>query len=487
MLPSVGRPDEGRRTGRFVWTLLSVTVAIGGLATLVTVLPFVSFAHKSPTLHVAIETSVSIIGLLAAYLVLGRFRRSEALDDLLLVGALVLLALTNLCFSALPALEGGPSGRFETWSPVIGRVFGAIGVAVAAFSPSKRLHSRRRALAIMLGGCAVGLVAIAAVIAGVRGVLPSGLDPDLSPVGSERPRIVGHPALLSIQALGALLFAAAATGFARRALRRRDELMAWLAGASVLAAFARLNYFLFPSLYSDWVYTGDFLRLGSYLLLLAGALREIGAYQRQAEIAAQLMERHRIARDLHDGLAQDLAFITMQVQELADKAGRDGEARANGITRLSQAAHRALAESRHAITMLVGSPDEPLAVAVERVAEETSSRRGARVTVDIEPGIEVPAEVQHALARIVAEAITNATRHGRARAIEVSLASLEDGLQLRISDDGCGVDRPRPGGFGLSSMRSRVSDLGGTFNLRSTVGEGTTVTVVLPLRGARAV
>jgi hypothetical protein len=116
--------------------LIAGTAAGAALATLlISILPSVDFAYRSHTLHVAIETAASIIGLLAAYLVLGRFRRSASLRDLLLVGAFLLLAATNLCFSSLPALSGGPPGRFETWSPVAGRLLGAVALAAAAFAP----------------------------------------------------------------------------------------------------------------------------------------------------------------------------------------------------------------------------------------------------------------------------------------------------------------------------------------------------------------
>src|ERR671932_286885 len=107
--------------------LIGGTAAGAGVVTLlVSILPWVDFAYRSRPLHVAIETAASIIGLLAAYLLLGRYRRSASLRDLLLVGAFLLLAATNLCFSSLPAMSGGPPGRFETWSPVAGSLLGAL-------------------------------------------------------------------------------------------------------------------------------------------------------------------------------------------------------------------------------------------------------------------------------------------------------------------------------------------------------------------------
>src|SRR5919202_440992 len=174
--------------------LIGGTAAGAGVVTLlVSILPWVDFAYRSRPLHVAIETAASIIGLLAAYLLLGRYRRSASLRDLLLVGAFLLLAATNLCFSSLPAMSGGPPGRFETWSPVAGSLLGALALA-----------------------------AIAAGVALLGHRLPVGIDPDVSVEGSGRPWIVGNGLLLAGQVAGVLLFAAAAVGFSPRAARTAD-------------------------------------------------------------------------------------------------------------------------------------------------------------------------------------------------------------------------------------------------------------------------
>jgi signal transduction histidine kinase len=462
--------------------LIGGTAAGAGVVTLlVSILPWVDFAYRSRPLHVAIETAASIIGLLAAYLLLGRYRRSASLRDLLLVGAFLLLAGTNLCFSSLPAMSGGPPGRFETWSPVAGSLLGALALAAAAFAPTGRVRAPRRDLLIMLGACAGLLAVIAAGVALLGHRLPVGIDPDVSVEGSRRPWIVGNGVLLAGQVAGVLLFAAAAVGFARRAARTDDELMGWIAAGALLAAFARLNYFLFPSLYTDWVYTGDFLRLGFYLALLAGALREIRAYQEQLALAATLEERQRIARELHDGLAQDLAFISTQTQRLA-ATPRNGGARPEELKSLSVAAARALDESRDAIAALIRPTEEPLDATLTRAAEEVAGRAAAKVTVNAAGEVHVSPEARDSLVRIVREAITNAVRHGGATDVEINLLAA-DGLTLTIRDNGSGLARcGRRGGFGLTSMRQRAERLGGHLSIASNEGEGTVVEVRLPAR-----
>jgi signal transduction histidine kinase len=457
-------------------TLVLASAIAGGVATLgITVLPFVEFAYRSPRLHVAIETAATLIALLAASLVLGRFRRSGSLSDLLLAGALLVLALANLSYSLVPALDSAadPGGGFEIWTPVAGRILGAIALAVAAFASTGRLAHPRRALVLMLVACVSALAAIGGLGALFADSLSTGIDPSLSPEASGRPRLVGHGAILTAQVVAMLLYLAAAVGFTRRAERTGDELLAWFGAASVLGAFARLNYFLFPSLYSQYVYTGDFLRLGFYLLVFFGAAREIAANQRELQEVAVYEERRRMARDIHDGLAQDLAFISSQAHQLA----ADGSELAGEI---SHAADHALDESRDAIAALTGPDHEALDAALARAAEEVAGRAGVRLNLEIAADIEVPAGTREELTRIVREAITNATRHGGAQTITLKLVE-DGGLRLSVTDDGSGfaVKEDRAHGHGLVSMRERAEGLGGELRIESSEA-GTVVQVRVP-------
>jgi signal transduction histidine kinase len=268
---------------------------------------------------------------------------------------------------------------------------------VAAFAPSTRLASPRRATVVAALVCAGALIATGSMVA----LFADGVDPEipigLSPSAAHRPILLGQHLLPGTQIVGVLLFMVAALGFIQRGERDRDELMRWFAAGAALSAFARFNYFLFPSLYSDWVFTGDFLRLGFCLLLLAGAAREIGSYWRRLASMAVLEERRRIARELHDGVAHELAYIV---------------AESNG--HLAAAAERALDESRRAIAALTRPVDEPLDVALVQAAEEVAGRVGVHLKVDVCRGATVSPDEREALIRIVREAITNAGRHGGA-------------------------------------------------------------------------
>jgi signal transduction histidine kinase len=450
---------------RFRLFTLAFAGAAAALTAATSLVPGFTLAYSSPPLHIALETATALISFLVAYLVYGRFRERKRLDDLMLASALVLIASTSLVFSAVPHTVPAEGARnFSVWASVGGAVLGALTLALAAFAPATRVSSPRRATLIAALCCVGGLIATASVV----GLFANGVDPDiplaLAPDAAHRPILLGHHFLLGTQIVGVLLFIAAALGFIQRGERDNDELMRWFAAGAALSAFARFNYFLFPSLYSDWVFTGDFLRLGFCLLLLAGAAREIGSYWRRLASMAILEERRRIARELHDGVAQELAYI------VAESSGS-----------LAAAAERALDESRRAIAALTRPVDEPLAVALVQAAEEVAGRVGVQLRIDVGKGAEVSPDEREALIRIVREAITNAGRHGGAENVSVELSN-GNGTLLRIADDGSGFDtrHTRVGGFGLVSMRERTEALGGRFKLSSEAGEGTRIEVRLP-------
>jgi signal transduction histidine kinase len=185
-------------------------------------------------------------------------------------------------------------------------------------------------------------------------------------------------------------------------------------------------------------------------------------------------ERRRIARDLHDGMAQELAFIAMQARELAARGGA-------GEERLVEAAERALRELRRAIHDLADDGDAALSDAVSRTAEELAGRSGASLVTNVDARAQARPEVRAALLRILREAVWNGIRHGGATAFEVDLCA-RDGLRLRVADNGSGFYPPaaRRAGLGLASMKERARALGGDVGIRSRPGWGCELEVRLP-------
>jgi signal transduction histidine kinase len=444
---------------------------VGSFVTLgVSVFPFVHFGYHAPGLHIVFNTTEALIAVLAAYLVYGRFRERGGLQDLLLVYALLLFAVANLPLSALPlSVRDEADSRIGVWAPLVVRLAATSLLAVAAFVPPDR-PVRTQQVARRAVETVVLLAGLLVLLAAIEPYLPTAVDPRLSPVSSGRPRLVGHPLLLATQAVGFLLFAFGAVRFTREADRRGDEFLRWLGAGCALGAFARLNYALFPSLYTEWFYVGDVLRAGFYLLLLVGAVREIRSYWAVREQLAVLEERRRLARDLHDGVVQELSYIRGQL------GGEDQTAPV--LRRALGATDRALDEARGVIAALARPMDAGLAGMLGQAAEEVAARHGVSVESRVDEHIQVDADQREQLVRIVREAVGNAARHSGAELIRVRLAGGDGCAELVVADEGRGFDPGSPSsGFGLTSMRERAQALGGDLQLSSTPGRGTVVHV----------
>ena len=457
----------------------SVTLLAAVLAGLVTdaviMVPSLQFAYRSVPVHAMLEVTATLIAFLTTILVWGRLKSRQGLDDLLLFVALGLLSVTSLLFAVIPAAIWREPRPFSTWTTLAAGGLGAALLAAAAHVRPARLRSYEHAGRVAVLGMGLALVAVGTVVGAFVDRLPIGIDPARSPVNLPGP-IVGNAVIASAQLVIAILFLAAAVGFTQRAERSGEEFFLWLGAAATLAAFSRVNYFVFPSLYSEWVYTGDVFRLGWQILLFIGAVREIQLYQRAYAEKRAVEERRRIARDLHDGLAQELAFIATTTRELASV---DGSSRT--LRQLASAAERGLDESRRAIATLTDRTAEPFDVALVQAVEEVGQRLGTRVVVEAEPAPKVVPEQQEQLLRIVREAVTNAARHANPSVVRVALTNGQV-LKLSIHDDGVGFD---PGtaeqdGFGLVSMRERAAAIGGQLHVESRQNAGTRIEVIVP-------
>ena len=466
------------------WTLadapLAIAVGIGVTHSLVvSLLPSLRLAYDNPALHLTLETAEGLIAALLAYLAAGRFRSTGRVDQLAMAWAFSVLALVNLFLSAGPiAVLGSRPGGMVTWVAVGLRLVAIGSLCLASLSQS-RVAPGGRPLAkplLLTTGVVAVMVILAAVAADAR--LHEAIDPTTPPNG-EQAGSGAYMVVATLQLVALGLYAGAGVGFSREGRREADELLRWLGAGAVLGAFARLHYFLFPSLYSNWVYTGDLLRLGAYLFFLVGATREISAYWGDQARLAAVEERRRLARDLHDGLTQELAFIRSQTAAMAGGTVIPGMA-----THLAAAAERALDESRHAIEALSDDFEQPLADKLRQSVEDVVTRAGATVDLDVESAAPVSMTARDALVRVVREAATNAVRHGQAGSVVVRVATDHGDVRLTVTDDGRGFDPTRVrSGFGLQSMRQRVEALGGSLHVTSVPGSGTTVEVALPLEG----
>jgi signal transduction histidine kinase len=428
--------------------------------------------------HVAIEMAAALVLIFIAAVLLGRFRLNASRRTLLKVGAVLLLALDNLFSATLTVVVDSISdGAFSTWATAGNSMLGAVLLAAAAVLPDRPIGAGRRAIATVVAVSVSLLVANVVFAALFQGLLP-GAFADVPETRGELELLSEHPALVIVEGVTAVCYGVAALAFARLAEEIGDEFLAWLGIGCVIAAVAYVNYALFPSMFTELLYTGDIFFIAAVVALLYGAVREISNEEAAQIRSAVAEERRRVARDLHDGVAQELAFIASQTQ-WSMRQPDDPQP----LGQILDAVERALDESRGAIAALNRPMDEPLDLALGHAALDVANRVGVRLRLELDDGLEVSPGWREALMRIAREAVANAARHGHARTISLRLAEDGDGVCLQVTDDGEGFDVTAPRSslsFGLTSMRERTESLGGRFAITSAPGEGATVEVRLP-------
>jgi two-component system NarL family sensor kinase len=221
--------------------------------------------------------------------------------------------------------------------------------------------------------------------------------------------------------------------------------------------------------------------------LLSIAVERARLFERQVEFGAA-EERNRLAREIHDTLAQGLTAIALQLetadallgQAEADKRARQAVAQALALARAN------LDEARRSVLDLRAAPLEgrTLAQALAALADEWSRKPGVPVRFTATGGAHpLPVRVEAGLYRVAQEAITNALRHAAAKHIEVALVTQPGLVRLTVADDGRGFEPqaiPKDR-YGLIGLNERARLLGGALELQSSPGEGTRVEVKVPL------
>jgi signal transduction histidine kinase len=214
---------------------------------------------------------------------------------------------------------------------------------------------------------------------------------------------------------------------------------------------------------------------------LSTARHELAAAHHEAGVLA---ERHRLAGEIHDTLAQGFTSIVTLVQ--AAEAGVDPQA-AQVRRHLDMALATArdnLAEARVLVAALCPArlEDSSLGEALCRVAEATSAEAGIRTRTEIVGRVRpLPTGIEVVLLRVCQEALANVRKHAGASEVSVHLRYTDDQVELNVTDDGAGFDMASvDGGYGLRGMRDRVRAVGGTVGVESAPGAGTTVLVEVP-------
>jgi signal transduction histidine kinase len=424
----------------------AVFVAASGLA-----------GYHPPKATLAVDTTVAVVACIVAVLSLVKFRVEGRLLDLVLAAGLAVVGLGTLAFAVAPDVRTEAVTQRDAWATVAAEIGAAALIAASPFLARRSLR-RRLALAAAVGGVATLL--LGAWLLGRLAPVP------LTLPGPGEARAAAPTLAFSVLALLSLT---AAVGYGLRFRRFGRDLDRWLALALTLILFADLHYVLVAkSLLYD-----DFLRLLAYGVLLVGVWR---AYSIAEFGRAVADERARVARDIHDGLAQYLFALSTHVSMLESGAPLE-----ELLPRLKEASTAAQQEARFAVLALSSaSGTAPFDAALRRYVEFLTVGGELEVELEIDPEVRLAPDEQIEVFRIVQEGLANVRRHAQARRAEVTIANRGARRIVVVRDDGTGFEGAGDAaGQGLRNMRLRAEAIEGGFSLRSQPGSGTAIEVVL--------
>jgi NarL family two-component system sensor histidine kinase YdfH len=240
--------------------------------------------------------------------------------------------------------------------------------------------------------------------------------------------------------------------------------------------------------YAALLLQSNLRRRAQYLLNeLDMAHRQLAVYADQVEQLTLTAERARLARELHDTLAQGVAGIVLQLEAL-DAYMEQGNAERVGqiVTQIKSRARSALADSRQAIDDLRIVPDREGALlnAIREEAARFSTSTGIPCTLQLPETLILPTSLMEHVLRCTTESLANIARHAQADHIWITLRQKDGQLWLEIRDNGLGfdsTDAPPTGHYGLIGLRERARLIGGTLDIESAPGQGTTIRLHCPV------
>ena len=249
-------------------------------------------------------------------------------------------------------------------------------------------------------------------------------------------------------------------------------------------ATAEIRFSVEPPYYRRWWFYLLVLAAVSGLILLLYRLR---LRRLQREFNAVLTERNRIAREIHDTLAQDFVGVSLQLEVVAQALGRNDVSTARSqIDAARTLVREGLDDARQSIWELRAvSAKDSLPTRLSRVMQRATDR-GLKAECRVGGTYRaLPQELEDEVLRIAQEAVTNAVRHAAATNVSADLQYSPRRLMLRITDDGRGFDvataSSNGGHFGLTGMKERAATIDGELKVESLTGEGTSVTMVVDI------
>jgi signal transduction histidine kinase len=453
---------QTNRFEAFLWGQVLLFGLLGSALAVLLAYPGLRHQYSLPELTLVLATVYLLAGALVAVLSATRFAIEGRRLDLFLCTGFFVTSVSWLAFNIIPSISEG-TRRAEHWAALIGRTLGWALIAVAPFA-SGRIEHRK----FVLGNAIVAAVACLILVWGVSDSLGLALPKVQS--GSKPALAASLTGVLAAQSLLNLL---AVIGFAIHFRKTGEDLDRWLALGATLMLFSSLHFLLLPLVHAGDVSLGDWLRLFAYVVLLIGVWRAIRASEFGRAVAE---ERARVAREIHDGLAQYLFAISTHASMLESGAQLE-----TTIPALKEAALAAQQEARYAVLALSSASGRaPFDAALRRYVDFLTADGVLDVELEIDPSIRLGPDEQIELFRIVQEGLANSRKHASARHAWVEIGERPDGRFVALRDDGSGFDTDdAPVGQGLRNMRERAASIGGALTLRSTPGSGTALEVLL--------
>jgi signal transduction histidine kinase len=506
-VPRPNGAETGERRLQIVLGLLVIGLTAFTLVAFLT--PYVRVAIVNERLDLILNTGATLAAGAIAALAWARYRVTAESREFYRAAAFLTLGAVNLGVMAVLASDRGPELGFSLEDPgplpilsfVLARFVAAALLLIGGLAAVRHTAMRRRIAVLLVMAPALLTLTLLAILR--RSELSSPLSAEalrqLQQVPGEPLRLSGlSMGLLGVQLVIGAMFLGAAWLSYRSTVQQRRPADVYLAIGFILAAFSQVHYAANPGSYAALVTTGDLLRVTFYAVLLLGVIvqsrndaRDIQEANaelrllRDAEVnRALLEERGRLAREMHDGLAQDLWYARLKQGRLAQLVeGGEQKALAQDVM---DAIDSGISDARQTVmAMRAGSTDAPLLEIVERYAEDFGDRFALDVRYESSgEAPELPARVQAEVLRIVQEALNNVRKHADATVVRVNAAAQNGSLRIDVSDNGRGFAPEQPtGGFGLHSMRERAELIGAALQIESATRDGTRVRLDLPLRG----
>lgn len=478
-----------------------LVLGLGALTLWILLDPRISFSYRAPEARLITETAIAFVGVGVISLSLNRFLESGRFLDGAIALAFLALAFPNIGQGVVLPASGAnlfdwQDAGMYVWS--VSRLVAFIVLLIsAAYPQGQAIPAGKRWQWLAVGGSCVLLVCAASyaafyvfhrempslLTASGRAMLASGVHVKGAFVEVTGLQVALQSTLTLFVAL-ACLFVVAKHGRDRP----QDGFHRWVGMSLIFAAFSQLHYAVYPSIYSPMITTGDVLRAAFYGLLMMALVAEFVRYQRSMRQLTILEERARIARDIHDGVAQGLSYV---IGSLA-QAVHEGIAPELGqrLARWREILGDAQDNLRDAITALLPSTSaEDLGAKMALFCRDFSVRYDMEVGFQCvgQPGVLLPPKDRELLF-LLAEALHNVRKHSETSQAAVILEAQPGWLMLRVSDNGVGL--PLPGQeagqpadsihCGCAAMTDRANRLGGSLVITSQAHKGTTVQFAIP-------